>query len=369
MNKLVADQAVGDASVLQADRRRPGRREDVPSPLIPLLRQDRPAPVDPLPYHPHGVIFVVGAPRSGTTWLAKIFDSHPDVMYRHEPDEWIPSPDDLDETNIHALVGRWIADRSLRANTKRPFFRKSWQTTPARLVRTAITFGLRSLPFGADFVSRLPVPDLGSVEQARVVIKSVRWCDGVGIAARALPSSRTLVIMRHPCAQVFSIMRGAREGRFRLREGGDMPLDQVRALACAARYGIDRAAFARLPAAAKYAWGWAAFNEAVETALSGLPNVRIIRYEDLCEDPQHTAREAMAFAGLAWHGQTARFVRRSTRHVGPSTFYGVFQDAALVSRRWRSDMGADDRRAVETVAAVVSAARRWPAPEAGPRSP
>ena len=31
-------------------------------------------------------ILILGAPRSGTTWLAKIIDSHPDVLYRHEPD-------------------------------------------------------------------------------------------------------------------------------------------------------------------------------------------------------------------------------------------------------------------------------------------
>ena len=27
-------------------------------------------------------------PRSGTTWLGKIFDSHPVTVYRHEPDSW-----------------------------------------------------------------------------------------------------------------------------------------------------------------------------------------------------------------------------------------------------------------------------------------
>ena len=31
-------------------------------------------------------ILLFGMPRSGTTWLGKIFDSHPQVLYRHEPD-------------------------------------------------------------------------------------------------------------------------------------------------------------------------------------------------------------------------------------------------------------------------------------------
>lgn len=34
----------------------------------------------------HSVILLCGIPRSGTTWIGKIFDSHPDTLYRHEPD-------------------------------------------------------------------------------------------------------------------------------------------------------------------------------------------------------------------------------------------------------------------------------------------
>ena len=37
-------------------------------------------------------ILILGAPRSGTTWLAKIIDSHPDVLYRHEPDKLAAEP-------------------------------------------------------------------------------------------------------------------------------------------------------------------------------------------------------------------------------------------------------------------------------------
>lgn len=34
------------------------------------------------------LILLFGMPRSGTTWIGKIFDSHPDTLYRHEPDSW-----------------------------------------------------------------------------------------------------------------------------------------------------------------------------------------------------------------------------------------------------------------------------------------
>src|SRR6202521_1806950 len=45
----------------------------------------------PMPYcrrHCLGLtmLFIVGMTRGGNTWLGKIFDAHPDVFYRHEPD-------------------------------------------------------------------------------------------------------------------------------------------------------------------------------------------------------------------------------------------------------------------------------------------
>lgn len=32
------------------------------------------------------ILLIFGIPRSGTTWLGKLFDSHPDIVYLHEPD-------------------------------------------------------------------------------------------------------------------------------------------------------------------------------------------------------------------------------------------------------------------------------------------
>lgn len=38
------------------------------------------------------MILILGSPRSGTTWLAAIFDSHEDILYRHEPDIVVRQP-------------------------------------------------------------------------------------------------------------------------------------------------------------------------------------------------------------------------------------------------------------------------------------
>jgi hypothetical protein len=35
------------------------------------------------------LILILGLPRSGTSWLGKVFDSHPDVAYLHEPDKHV----------------------------------------------------------------------------------------------------------------------------------------------------------------------------------------------------------------------------------------------------------------------------------------
>lgn len=312
---------------------------------------------------PTNPIFIVGAPRSGTTWLAKIFDSHPDVLYRHEPDQFLPAPATLHETDLPPLFAAWCRDTSLRTAAKRPFFRKSWQPQPLHLARVALAYGMMAaarLPLPLPQAPRWPVPDLGDTRKARIVIKTVEWCDGIGLAARHLPDSRTVVILRRPGGQVFSVMRGARQRRFELRQSGDMPLNEQRAMAHAARYGIDRATFMTLPEAARYAWDWVAFNEAIEQGIAGRPNVRTVLYEDLCERPDELARELLGFAGLPWNLQTEAFVRESTTASTEGSYYGVVRDALRAANRWRTEMPLSDQEAVAAVARRSSLARHWP---------
>lgn len=312
---------------------------------------------------PPDPIFVLGAPRSGTTWLAKILDSHPDVVYRHEPDDILPPPDDPSQTDVAAIVAAWCADTCLRTAGKRPFFSKSWQSPLAGRIRTGIAYGMAvasRLPHMREAARRWPLPDLGDISRARPVIKSVRWCDGIGLAARHLPRSRTVVILRRPRGQVFSVMRGARQKRFELRLDGALPMHERRATDRAARSGVDRSAFATLPDSAKYAWDWVAFNEAIERGVAGLTNVMTVRYEDLSERPEQVARRIMEFVGLDWSPQTEAFVHASSTSESDGAYYSVVQRTADVANRWRSEMADADQRAVVAVARLSSLARHWP---------
>ena len=309
-------------------------------------------------------ILILGSQRSGTTWLAKIIDSHPDVLYRHEPDEALPAPPGLDAAGLPALLNRWIADRGSRTVSIKPFFPKSWQPAWARPVRVLFAVAIKAaghLPAPAKALGDLSVPDIGARPAPRVAIKSIRWASDAAILARSLPASRTIFILRHPCGQVASVMRGHRQRRFDMKtEGTDMPFDEAASLPFAAAHGVDEPAFQALPDAAKYAWGWRAFNEPAYAALAPQPNVHVVLYEALCANPDALARRILTFASLDWTHQTEAFVSSSTVHEGKAGYYAVFRNAVAAAEAWRTTMSQADQQVVRSVVAASPLARFWP---------
>jgi hypothetical protein len=194
-----------------------------------------------------------------------------------------------------------------------------------------------------------------------VLFKSIALRHGAGALGRALPDSRIVFVLRHPCGQVSSVMRGNRQQRFDLQTAGtDMPFDEAAAVAHAAASGVTEAAFQGLPDAAKYAWSWRHFNETAYADLASLPNVHILPYEALCADPVTVAQAVMTFSGLGWCAETADFLRRSTSHSGEAGYYAVYRNAVGAAEAWRRRMDKADIEAVRRVAAGSPLARFWP---------
>src|ERR1700734_3743019 len=97
-------------------------------------------------------ILILGAPRSGTTWLAKIFDSHPDVLYLHEPDAVLRNPTlplicpNSEIKNYVSVardyIARLCATQTLKTVGLLPIFPKAYRNRVAHGVRLALILGL-----------------------------------------------------------------------------------------------------------------------------------------------------------------------------------------------------------------------------------
>jgi hypothetical protein len=319
-----------------------------------------------------GRLLLIGARRSGTTWLGKIFDSHPGVLYRHEPDTVVRTrvfPDFCDAADIAAhrpeardYLLQLAGVRTLKSAGSLPLLPKSYQDRSAFRLRRAIVLGLKACeqiaPIRA-WARRIAIPDLlgpgASDQDPFCVIKSVSSCGRVGLYAEAMPEARILLILRHPCGQVASTLRGVALQKFEKT----VPVEEIIGLPQADRYGLTVARLQAMSEAERHAWHWAVLNE---KALDDLPEGsrgRVMRYEDLCTAPEAVAHELFDFAGLAWDPQVDRFIEDSTKPTARDRYYRVEKDPIVAMNKWRQELSPEDQRRVMAVAAQTRVGQRF----------
>jgi hypothetical protein len=195
-----------------------------------------------------------------------------------------------------------------------------------------------------------------------VVWKSIESVGRLGVIARSVPRHCAILILRHPCGYVSSVLRGEAEQKFTDHEPASDDYGVFAALLetrHARARGLSLAALAALHPVERLAWRWALFNEQALDDIAGVPGCMHVRYEDVCADPLGQARELLAFAGLPWHAQTDDFVRKSiSRDSG--TYYSVFRDPVRAATSWRERLPADDARRVFDVLATSRLADMYP---------
>lgn len=308
-------------------------------------------------------IFILGAPRSGTSWLAKIFDAHPDVLYRHEPDiliraEHIPFMCGEDQVRVHRREAEeWLnalaGSHRLKSAGSLPVFAKSFHTASQSAWRRSFVMVLKLLqqmPLLGRVANSIDVPDLVDLDSdayKKLVIKSVSSMGRAGLIAAAAPASRIIIIVRHPCGQVASMLRGVHLAKFE----HDIPLRELAQTPLAPRFGLTEEKLAAESFAGQLAWSWVIQNETAIEALKTAKHVKLVRHNDLAEQPEPTMRMLFEFCDLDWRPEVADFLTKSTRATGHEGYYDVKRDPIEASTKWRLELSETD---IDTITRIAS---------------
>ena len=295
------------------------------------------------------LLLLFGMPRSGTTWIGKIFDSHPDTMYRHEPDTWrridalplLPDPADAPRYR-DAIVGYADSVRDMassRVSGKLPLFPKSYMSgLRLWLIRASVALAKVSAKTGHE----LPILGTPRDRNNYMVWKSIESLGRLGPMLDFLPSARAVQIIRHPCGFVASVLRGERQSRFVSATAAAEDLNLLKMLSAtpvARQYGLTFDRIERMSPHQRLAWRWLVFNETAYQACADNGRYRYLVYEDLCRDPMRQTRALLEFAGLPWSTQTERFLESSTG-TNKSDYYAIQKDPIAAAERWREELDA-----------------------------
>ena len=306
-------------------------------------------------------VLLFGLPRSGTTWLGKIFDSHPETLYCHEPDSVWRMPVPLlprgagtadEQSAVRDWLRRLEEPLPLKSAGKLPLFPKSYYGGLRYQARRGLILGAKILAR----IGRAPrIPHLvppGRLDGVRPVWKSIESLGRLGLMHASIEGLRSVHIVRHPCGYVASVLRGEKHARFddtapSSNDWGifEMLLDTPQARLA----GLDIEGLKAMHPVERLAWRWVLFNRKAMDDLENQPGVTICVYERLCSDPVGETRRLFAHCDLRWDSQTDGFLSASTRSE-ESTYYSVFKNPGQSAERWRDEMDEKTQALVMDIA-------------------
>ncbi len=269
---------------------------------------------------PRDPVFIVGSARSGTTFVAKLLDSHPDVLYRHEPDSvlinteipFLPRREELQ--TFLAPARRYLEAlchvRATKVSGQRPIFDKTYRSSLQKMRFLAGLYLAKAAakagrPFFGKPLIVADCIDRSFSERITYLIKSVNSLSRTPLFSEAMPNYRFIHILRHPCAVISSKHNPFESGLMGspvtylrslfdagLAEGYPFALEELEA-----RSFEERAAF-----------GWMACNQRIQDDMAGRGNYHLVVYEELCRELEPRTRQLFQFAGLSWDAQTQDFI-------------------------------------------------------------
>lgn len=277
--------------------------------------------------------WILGSPRSGSSWLTQMLGEHESIWPIHEPMiGWYLGPFVADLPGIDPARISWehCTVPRLQADTPSQFFadefKPAWLPGLRRLILERLEAEVTREGdgrFGADSV---------------VVVKEPNGSQAADLILEATPQSTLIFLLRDGRDVVDSQLAAMRKGSWAAPEDGGA-FDSADA--------DMRSAFLRDSA---YKWLWR--TEVVTDAYGRHPGPKLLlRYEDLLADPARELRGILKLLGLPDFGEQADVI--ATRYAydelpaelkGPLKFVRAAQPGL-----WRENLTAEEQRMIEQI--------------------
>jgi hypothetical protein len=278
------------------------------------------------------LVWLLGSPRSGSTWLMRQLAGHPAVVPINEPligqhlapffsDEPGIRAEDLDSGNF--TPGRYLSDAGQYFFAAE--FRDVWAPHLGALMRA------RFHAHAATRSSDVPL------SETFVVLKEPHGSQAADLIVEALPESRLLFLLRDGRDVVDSELAAVAKGSWL---GDVFPV--VAGIA-----PDERLAFVEQSA---HKWLWR--TEVVEQAYAAHQGPKLlVRYEDMLADAAGQLRRVFHWLGLEIADadleslvESQSFERLPAEHRGPDRIFRAAQPGL-----WRENLSADEQEVVERV--------------------
>jgi len=323
---------------------------------------------------------VFGSARSGTSWIGKVFDSHPLTLYKHEPDRFFrdlpmaPWPSDAEK--FAPAIRRFFSQLPLLTQThvagSLPVFAKRYRSWLGTQVHRSTVL----CAVAADSSRLIKFPIFGCARgdnpEIRVVWKSIDSLGRLGLILRVVEDCRAILITRHPCACISSTLRGEAQKNFssKVAASEDYGIMKMFLETATNNRGITLDHLRAAHPVERMAWTWVLTNEKASEETAKSDRCRQVRYEDFCTDPAGKSQEMFSFSGLPWTKETSTFLKASTLRVPPGRFdrltqgsgrfYGIFRDPIGAANKWKSEMKSEDIERVYRILRQSDLIRLYP---------
>ena len=226
-------------------------------------------------------IFLLGMPRSGTTWLSQIIESSPEVMVRLSPNYSYKYKNKLD---VNSSYDDWLKLLKDVFNSNDDFTTQNWRRDDGDLIY---------------------FKNINLAKIKRLAIKDTRFHNIYDSARSIFSNSKTIYIVRNPAASLWS-----------WKKCKEFPADAK--FEDEWRYGE-----CRKTDYGEY-WGFEDWQKLtskyLDLSINSPNNVMIIKYVDLISNPYQICNKIFKFLDLNFLSEVKDYIHLSTSTHKPGTY-------------------------------------------------